>query len=103
MEAVEGDLCSLRDGDGVAARLLESVPPDTLREEREDELSWLWRLNGNCALTLTIFPSFARTTEQRRSLSFWWSITRGCGVGVSSECGMRGVRSSGWEGSQRGQ
>lgn len=55
MEAVEGDLCSLRDGDGVAARLLESVPPDTLREEREDELSWLWRLNGNCALTLTIF------------------------------------------------
>lgn len=55
-------------------------------------------------------PSLERTTEPRRTLSFWWSITRGCGlgvcergegggegtrVGVSSEWGMSGVRSSG--------
>ena len=56
-EAAEGDLWSWRGGDGEAARLLVWVPPDTLREEREEVLSgWSWfRLNGNCALTLTIF------------------------------------------------
>ena len=58
-------------------------------------------------------PSLARTTEPRRTLSFWWSTTRGCGlrgrergtrggggtrVGASSEWGMSGVRSSGWGG-----
>lgn len=97
---VEADLWSGRRGDGDAARLLARVPPETLREDREEEpsgWSWLRRLNGNCAFTLTIFlwgvgggerveesgetdPSFERTTDPRHSLSFWWSITRGCGL-----------------------
>lgn len=56
-EVAEGDFWRGRGGDGDGddgARLLGTVPPETLREEREEE-SGCWRLKGDCALTLTIF------------------------------------------------
>jgi hypothetical protein len=57
MDVLEGLFWSDRRGDGEALRLLAQVPPETLREDLEDcsPSSWLWRLNGNCALTFTIF------------------------------------------------
>lgn len=79
-EVVEGDFWSGRGGDGDGARLLGRVPPETLREDGQEESGRSWRLKGKWAWTLTILlwgVRRARAKEARRTLL--WSGRRSRG------------------------